>query len=269
MSSKRNAFVQARERMLAAIAESLHNDERFVAAWLAGSYGRGEQTWQSDLDIHVVVTDEYSESLCAKPWPSGAETTPERLALFSQFGTPAIIFDAHGNNFMGGTFTYVAYQEAGQNIDWMLIPQEKAHLERPCHLLFDKVGLSEPPTPKPESQEQCVQRASTQIGFFWMIAASNVQNLLKGHLSQFHTLLMWLEESIRDVQAALKGEYPQFSKESRIRLYTTQEEQVAALRRLCDTMEALMPSVVEQGGSVPHNPRMVVEKRLELLTEEL
>lgn len=269
MSRQRNAFVQARERMLAEITESLRHDERFVAAWLAGSYGRGEQTWQSDLDVHVVVADAYCESLCATPWPSGAKTTPERLALFSQFGTPAIVFDAHGNNGMGGTFTYVAYQELGHNIDWMLIPQAKAHLESPCHLLFDKVGLPEPPAPQAQSREQCIQRASTQVGFFWMIAASNVQNLLKGHLSQYHMLLMWLEESIRDVQAALRGEYPQFTKASRVQLYTTQEEQITALCRLCDIMEALMPSVVEMGGSVPQNPRIVVEKRLELLTEEL
>ncbi|GCE15376.1 hypothetical protein [Tengunoibacter tsumagoiensis] len=267
MSSKREVFVQTRECLLAKITESLHNDERFVAAWLAGSYGRGEKTWQSDLDVHVVVAEAYSESLCAKPWQSGAKTTPERLALFRQFGTPAIIFDSHGNNIMGGTFTYVAYQESGQNVDWMLIPQAKAYQERPCHLLFDRVGLPDPPASKVESIEESMQRASIQIGFFWMIAASNVQNLLKGHLSQYHMLLMWLEESIREVQAALKGEYPQFTKASRIQLYTTQEEQIAALRRLCDKMENLMPSVVEMGGSAPQNPRVVVEKRLELLTE--
>ncbi|MGH2479962.1 MAG: nucleotidyltransferase domain-containing protein, partial [Ktedonobacteraceae bacterium] len=136
MSSKRITFVQERERLLVEITESLRKDERFVAAWLAGSYGRGEQTWQSDLDIHVVVVEEHSGVLCATPWPSGARTTPERLALFSQFGTPAIIFDAHSNNLMGGTFTYVAYQEAGHNVDWMLIPQAKAYQEHPCRLLF-------------------------------------------------------------------------------------------------------------------------------------
>ncbi|GHO72390.1 hypothetical protein KSD_01610 [Ktedonobacter sp. SOSP1-85] len=78
MSGKREVFVQARERLLAEITESLHNDERFVAAWLADSYGRSQQTWISDLDIHVVVAEEYSEKLCATPWMAGARTTPER-----------------------------------------------------------------------------------------------------------------------------------------------------------------------------------------------
>lgn len=265
---KQAAFVQAREALLEEITAYLRNDERFVAAWLAGSYGRGEPTWQSDLDIHVVVAEAYSESLCATPWPSGARTTPERLALFSQFGTPAIIFDAHGNNFMGGTFTYIAYQESGHNVDWMLTPQAKAYQEHPCLLLFDNMGLPSSSVPDPESPEECLQRASMQVGFFWMIAASNVQNLLKNHMAQFHMLLMWLEESIREVQAALKGEHAQFTKASRVYLYPTQTEQVAALRRLCDEMEALMPAVVKMGGYLPLDPRAIVEKRLTLLTEQ-
>jgi predicted nucleotidyltransferase len=63
----RKAFVQERESLLAKITEGLRSDERFVAAWLTRSYGRGEQTWQSDLDIHVVVVGAHSERLCATP----------------------------------------------------------------------------------------------------------------------------------------------------------------------------------------------------------
>jgi hypothetical protein len=219
MVNNRTNFAQARESLLAAIVDSLRTDERFVAAWLSGSYGRGEQTWSSDLDIHVVVAEAYSESLCAMPWPAGARTTPERLALFSQFGTPAIIFDAYGNNAMGGTFTYIAYQESGHNLDWMLIPQATAYREYPCYLLFDKVGLPAAPAPESANVAKDMQRASMQMGFFWMIAASNAQNLLTGHLAQFHMLLMWLEESIREVRAALDGTHAQFTKASRVQLY--------------------------------------------------
>ncbi len=107
MSEARTRYVQAREALLAHITETLERDERFVAAWLAGSYGRGEQTWSSDLDLHVVVANDYSELLCAQPWLVGAKTTQERLALFKQFGEPVIVYDAHANNTMGGTFTYV------------------------------------------------------------------------------------------------------------------------------------------------------------------
>jgi len=88
MSTHRTNYVEARETLLADISATLKNDERLVAAWLAGSYGRGEQGMFSDLDLHVVVANAYRERLCATPWMSGAKTTGERLALFSQFTPP-------------------------------------------------------------------------------------------------------------------------------------------------------------------------------------
>ncbi len=268
MSKKRTAFVQAREHLLATITESLRNDERFVAAWLAGSFGRNEQTWISDLDLHVVVAEAYSESLCATPWMSGACTTPERLALFQQFGTPVILFEAHSNNQLGGTFSYVLYQESAHNIDWMLIPQAIAHREEQTLLLFDKVGLPEPPPEEPESQEKSIEHASGNVGFFWMIAAANVKNLLNSDLSEFHRNLLWMDNNIHEVRAALQGKRAPYINHTHSGVYATCEEQVAVLRYLCNEMEGLMPEVVKMGGYVPANPRAMVEKRLELLIEE-
>lgn len=266
MSEARTRYVQAREALLAYITETLKRDKRFVAAWLAGSYGRGEQQWSSDLDLHVVVAEDFSERLCAQPWSGGAKTTEERLALFKQFGEPAIVYDAHVNNTVGGTFTYVLYRESAINVDWMLIPQSVAHLEHPLRMLFNHENLPEPLPEEPLTREQRIEQASLHTGFFWMIAASNVQNLLQGNTVQFHTLLRWLENSIREVQAALQGEQSRFTKASRIQLCCTQEEQVAVLRSLCDEMEALMPGVVDLGGYVPASPRSVIEMRLLLLS---
>ena len=266
MSQARNRYVQAREALLLHITETLKHDERFVAAWLAGSYGRGEQKWSSDLDLHVVVANNYSELLCAQPWSTDAKTAPERLALFKQFGEPAIVYDAHANNLIGGTFTYVLYRESSINVDWMLIPQSIAHLEHPSLMLFNHVQLPEPSQDEHLTLEQRIEHVSLYVGFFWMIAASNVQNLLTGDLVQFHTLLRWLEDSIREVRAALKGERAVFSKTSRINLCCTQEEQVATLRALCDAMEALAPDIVKLGGFVPTSPRSVIEMRLQLLS---
>jgi len=116
MSEKQTSYLQAREALLAHITITLKQDQRFIAAWLAGSYARGEQQWFSDLDLHVVVAEEYSAPLCAQPWSAGAKTTPERLALFTQFGEPAVIYEVHANNLRGGTFTYVLYQESASNV---------------------------------------------------------------------------------------------------------------------------------------------------------
>jgi hypothetical protein len=266
MSEARARYVQARESLLARITETLKRDQRFVAAWLAGSYGRGEQEWSSDLDLHVVVANDYSECLCAQPWSGGAKTTEERLTLFKQFGEPAVIFDAHANNTIGGTFTYVLYRESAINVDWMLIPQSVAHREYPSLLLFNHGEIPGPPPEELLTRDQRIEQASLHVSFFWMIAASNIQNLLKGDVVQFHTLLRWLENSIREVRAALQGERLGFTKASRIELCCAQEEQVAVLRTLCDEMEALMPDVVDLGGYVPSSPRSVIEMRLLLLS---
>ncbi len=267
MSSSKKQYVEAREALLTRITSALENDPRFVAAWLAGSFGRGEQTWLSDVDLHVVVAEEHSENLCATPWPWGARTTPERLALFQQFGTPTILYEVHANNQIGGTFTHVVYQESAQNVDWMLIPQSKAHQEYPSLVLFDKVGIPEPPRKEPLSCEQSAEVASTAVGFFWMIASSNVKNLIAGDLTQFHQLLTWLKRSIREVKAALQfkeAPYLHIDQE----LYFTQAECIVALRQLCDEMEELMPEVIALGGYVPSEPCVIVEKRLALLLEQ-
>jgi hypothetical protein len=74
------------------------------------------------------------------------------------------------------------YQESAQSVDWMLIPQAKAYHEHASLLLFDKVGLPEPSAPEPESLEQCIEPASTQVDFFWIIACGSARALAAGRL---------------------------------------------------------------------------------------
>jgi len=166
----------------------------------------------SDLDIHVVVAEEYSEILCATPWPWGGRTTPERLALFQQFGMPTIVYDAHSNDQIGGTFTHVVYRESAQNIDWMLIPQHKAHQEHPSLVLFDKVGIQEALEQEALTREQAVEVASDAVSFFWMIAAGNAKDL-EGDLIHFHILLSWMRDSISKVKYALVRKEPPYKRD--------------------------------------------------------
>src|SRR5688572_18948235 len=89
------------ERMVAV----LRTDERFVAAWLTGSLGRGEEDNYSDVDLVVVVAPPHGTALCARPWRSAGRTTPERLALIRKLGggaAPVVVHDAHVNAPDGG-----------------------------------------------------------------------------------------------------------------------------------------------------------------------
>lgn len=265
MLSPKMAYVQARTDLLEQITHTLQRDERFVAAWLAGSFGRGEQTWLSDLDLHVIVSDPFSPSLCATPWQTGAKTTAERLTLFRQFGTPGLIFErtTHANP-MSGVLTNVVYQESAQSVDWMLIPQAKAHREYPSLLLFDHVGLPKPPAPEPESLEQRLERASMHVGFFWIVACGSARALVANKLPLFYSSLLDLERAMLEVKAALRGERAPYLKSTEQQIDVRHEMCAALLRRLCDEMESLMPHVVHLGGSVPASPRALVEMRLAL-----
>lgn len=266
MSNNREQYIAARDALLADITAFLKNDPRFLAAWLAGSFGRGEQTWLSDLDLHVVIAEEYCEQLCRTSGSGAGRTIPERLALFQQFGTPAIIFEAHSNNMIGGTFTYVAYAESAQNVDWMLIPQHKAHQEHPSLLLFDKIGIPEAPESEPLTHEQAVEAMSDAVSFFWMIAAEAAKGVGKD-LINFHVLRSWLRDSIRRVKYALEYKELPFARDLSEVCYTSATK-AAALRQLCDEMERLAPAIVAFGGSVPTTgPRAVVEKRLALFED--
>jgi hypothetical protein len=265
MSSTQENYTNGRRALLAKITDFLQHDQRFLAAWLAGSFGRGEETWLSDLDLHVVVADSASETLCATPWLSGGRTTPERFELFQHFGTPAIIFEAHSNNQISGTFTYVAYAESAQNVDWMLIPASKAYQEPSTFLLFKKVDLPAAPEPEPLTHEQAQEHIRDASSFFWMIAAGAAKDIA-GDLIHFHLLLSWLKESISKVRYALNFQQPPFSRDWPEVGYTL-EARTAALRQLCDEMESLGSAVQAFGVSVPAGPRVVVEKRLALFIE--
>jgi hypothetical protein len=106
------------------------------------------------------------------------------------------------------------------------------------------------------------------VGFFWIIATGAARALLAGRLPLFYSYLLLLEESMREVEAALHGERATYTKDTKQHIYFTHEERAAALRHLCDGMERLMSLVVQFGGYVPDVPRAIVEIRLALAEEE-
>ena len=128
MSGTLQSYREQRDSFLTNLAETLSNDERFVAAWLTGSFGRKEEDTVSDLDLRLVVSDEHSPSLCARLEQVSAQTSPERYALFSQFGSPALIHENNNNAPEGGTFTFVLYADSAIMVDWTLIPHMNATL---------------------------------------------------------------------------------------------------------------------------------------------
>ncbi len=268
MSTYIASYVAARTELLARITTTLQNDERFVAAWLTGSFGRGEQDNYSDLDIRVIVADDYSEAFALSPGRMAHTQPMNALPSSRLFGTPSVVYDAHGNAPEGGTFTYVLY-ENGQNVDWILVPQSKAQRATDTVLFFDKVGIPLEPAPEPESLEQRIITASDMTGFFWMIAASSLRDLYLPRYDavDFHMLLDWLHNALHDVQRAVDGTPWKYHSGSYAKLAHTRQEQIAAFRDLCNRMLALMPEVERMGVPIPASPMVPVEFRLQMLEE--
>ena len=115
--------VARREALLRRITSVLGADERFVAAWLTGSLGRGEADACSDIDLYAVVVSPHVEVLCAQPWRGAGRTTPERLGLIQRFGVPIVVHEAHVNAPEGGTQTNILFED-GTRLDFTLVPAD-------------------------------------------------------------------------------------------------------------------------------------------------
>jgi predicted nucleotidyltransferase len=263
---RRKQYAADREMLLEQVITVLKADRRCMAVWLDGSYARGEQDELSDLDLRVVVADAYSQSLCSVPWKSPSpQTTNERFALLSQFGIPSVTWDTVTFPSLAedGSFT-LAYYETGVHVDWVLIPQAVAQRSQESVLLFDKVGVPFKQVSAPESQEQRLEKASDRIGFFWMVVARSVRYLLRHDIAYYHLLLEQLKnilEQQREVVDSTPWKY------THIALYATRQEQVAALRHLCDEMLELMQKIAQLGGYMLPPPRSTIETLLALAEE--
>ncbi len=266
-SSARQTYAQARDLLLARIVTTLSQDqdERFAAAWLTGSLGRGDADALSDLDLTVAVVDSHTSTLCARPWQVGAGTPPERLELFRQFGPPAVIHENHFNAPSGGTFTFVLYADSALVVDWTLVPAAQAERPALSRILFDKIGVRQAAPPAPESLAERAARAAERVAFFWLMAAVTAKYVARRDAVKVAHVLEMLHETLHEVERLLAGTAWQYQRASLSSLSPTTEAQVTVLRSLCQRMWGLMPDVMTLGGQVPMSPLTVIEHLLELV----
>ena len=252
-------YASNRNKLLEDITQVLKEDHRFVAAWLTGSFGRGDADNVSDLDLTVVVENSFAKNLCFRSHQVGASTTPERYALLSQFGQPHIIHENHHNAPENGTFTFVLYQETALAVDWILRPN--ANVARPASsvLLFEKIDISIEPPISVESLSQRIELATEQVAFFWMMVTVTIKYLTRRDEVYFHRFLDMLYGIVWDVRRLVAGEPDRWLKGSLVELATARETQIASVRQICQEMLDVMRDVEEMGGSVPVSPMSTIE----------
>ncbi len=244
------SYRDGRNHFLLSIVDSISTDERLVAAWLTGSFSRNEADFLSDIDLSLVVSDAAGSGLCMRIDQVSAQTSPERYALFSQFGTPALIHENNNNAPEGGTFTFVLYAESAFMVDWVLIPQSKAKRPVLSKLLFDTVGIPISSSTQDESLEQRKKSVAEQWAFFWMMTAVTTKYVIRGDgvfaaqwIEHLHTIVREIERQINDQPWTYK-------RGSLSQLQTTREKQIESLKQLCMKMQDLRSRVTEFTGSV-------------------
>jgi predicted nucleotidyltransferase len=268
MKSNLESYRQSREVLLTSIITELSADERCLAAWLTGSYARNDADEVSDLDIRVVIAEPHSEILCARQEQVSHKTTPERFALFSKFGKPALIHENNNNAPEGGTFTFVLYSDSALMVDWTLLPQKNA--ERPFQslLLFDKVNTPVSPPPEPEELEQSRKYVAEQWAFFWMMTAITVKYIIRNDDVFVTRWLEVLHGLAEEIERQLRGEPAEYIRGSLSQLQPTREKQIESVRSLCRTMQALTPQIEQFSGMTLASPWKEIETLLALANEE-
>jgi len=264
MSNELKAYRQSRETLLRQITENLSGDERFVAVWLGGSYGRNEADEVSDLDLSLVVADAHSKLLCSRQEQVSHRTTTERLEIFRRFGEPALVHENNNNAPKNGTFTFVLYVGSALMIDWVLVPQVNAERPYQSALLFDKGNIPISSPPGPEELEAGKKLVAEQWAFFWMMAAITIKYIIRGD-SVF--VAHWLEELHRinsEIERRIDRRPPQYQRGSLSQLQSTPVQQIKTIHRLCKRMQSLAPRVEQFSGVALALPVPEIESLLSL-----
>ncbi len=161
---------QHRDNVLTRLTSNLAGLSAVRAAWLCGSFGRGEQDEWSDLDLHVALTDESFAGFSENPRP-----------LFELAGDPLLVQAGFPSDSMpGGQFWLVVYRGPVE-VDWNIGPVSLAC--RPLHsmLLFEQQPIPMADSPSPPGAESIASDSQRAIEFFWAMAPIALKYAGRGH----------------------------------------------------------------------------------------
>ncbi len=260
------AYAARRDAWLERTIAFMRADDRFVAAWLAGSFGRGAHGAVSDLDLHVVLSDD-ANPLLHKPVQVWANTTPERRAVFEKLGTLVLTHENHWNAICNGTFTLLIYADLVM-VDWQFIAVSQAIRPHFTQLLFAKRTIPYAPAPLPEDAATRHADLVEQTGYFWLMTGTACRYIVRGdapatvaQLSMIHGVLDGLERLLRQ-EPDIWGRHilPPFELPA-----ADAPAWISRLRGYCRLMVELYPRIEAEVGHPPQpGPLAQIEALLAL-----
>jgi predicted nucleotidyltransferase len=258
--------VRERTDLIRLATSALSSDESVVAAWLAGSLGRGDADAYSDIDLWVVVRDEEMDAV-----------REGRRRFVEVLGRPILISEAPQNAPPGGAYLWTFYpgKYGPQHVDWNWLPEMGARIPADAQVLFDKVGLSPAPGPQrvPPTGEELPAALTQECAFFWGMCAVVAKYIARGKQYDVLNLMNIVADTSDKVRWLLgEGEMKSY-KESlwdEVLVLTGQGEQLGVLRMLAANMELeISPKVEEAGGEVPHGAIGQVKELFRLVELDL
>lgn len=237
-----------RDALLRQIEAALRADVRVVAAWLAGSLGRGNADALSDIDLWVVMRDDAIEAVAADP-----------RAFVAGIGSPCLNIDDPRGSLPGGVFlfhTHFPSETGAHNVDWYWQSASRATRLVGTALLFQHVPIPAAPPPGVLAPAELQARLEEQLSLFWttvLIAGKGIGRgrttafvRQAGYLAQMLATLRWLIDhrtapTFDDVPPAELG--PPFP--------TTAAIQFSLLDDYLAKMDALEPRLIALGATIP------------------
>lgn len=236
-----------RDELLHRIQQVLDNDDRVRAAWLWGSLGRDEADELSDLDVWIVLSDEYLD-----------EVAVQRRMYVAKIGAPFPIVDAPQNAPISGAYLGTVYASniGPHRVDWYWQAQSAACVPPDARLLFERVtlprcdtGPSFPGIQKPP-QRSALEEIENTVHAFWsmlLIAAKYIARSLAEKQNGPLDLVLRL---LAEVQTFLDASTT-IGQDEDIRSVSEPVQQLDLLRTYVARMETMLPSVAARGVAIP------------------
>ena len=244
MNSRLSEFAKERQLLLDRIVSCLENDSRVVATWLLGSLGRAESDELSDIDIWVVVSDEFIQKV-----------SQQRRQFVSQLGIPLLVVEAPNNAPRTGAYLMVYYQSdiAPLQVDWYWQPQSAAFIPPDTKLLFDRAGLKAAAKPieftDSDPDPNLTESPIHMVSYFWAMLLittkyamrspwSEEMELLPYVMAPFHQARQYLNQEISpDHPTTMDQQHP--------------KDKLRILRELATEMRIMMEALASQGIDLP------------------
>lgn len=247
--------VPERDALLKRLTAALLADDRFVAAWLYGSLGRGTEDAVSDLDVWVVVQDKSLPALLQ-----------DGYAFAALVAEPLFVLEAPYNGPLGGTSLNTAYdgaQTGAHLVDWYL--QGASTACRPPHrrLLFDRIGLPacevETTGGNPDVVRSETAGKVQDIRFFWQMLLICAKYVYRSPNEERMGLLVYAVNALNHVREFLGQPIGPTVEE--LPPHPTPAEKLTLLQTLADTMVGFMPEVEQiaqvQGETWQISPTLI------------